>query len=105
MDIFADVSETIERWFKVQMLWSNLEAVFLSGDIAKAMPVESKKFQQIDKNWIKIMERANETTYVVKSCQSEMLKQMLPQLQKGLEECQKSLDSYLESKRAKFPRF
>jgi len=61
LEIFSDVTETIERWIKVQMLWSNLEAVFLSGDIAKAMPMESKKFQQIDKNWIKIMERANET--------------------------------------------
>merc|ERR1712217_683664 len=36
---------------------------------------------------------------------SDLLKQMLPVLSAGLETCQKSLESYLEGKRNKFPRF
>jgi hypothetical protein len=31
------------------MLWMSLVSVFTAGDIAKAMPTESKKFKQIDK--------------------------------------------------------
>ena len=34
---------------------------------------------------------------------NDMLKQMLPILAEGLEKCQKSLESYLEGKRNKFP--
>lgn len=58
--MLADVSDTIDRWLKVQGLWINLVSVFTAGDIAKQMPTESKKFKQIDKQWLKIMERAHE---------------------------------------------
>jgi dynein heavy chain len=56
----SDVSDTIERWLKVQTFWTNLVSVFSGGDIAKELPTEAKKFMNIDKQWIKIMERANE---------------------------------------------
>jgi len=39
--------------------------VFTSGDIAKAMPQESKIFKGVDKKWIKIMENAAERKNVV----------------------------------------
>ncbi|CAE8591739.1 unnamed protein product, partial [Polarella glacialis] len=101
----SDTGDTIERWFKVQQMWTSLESVFTGGDIAKQMPMEAKKFQQIDKDWIKIMQKSAETKLVVPCCQNDMLKQMLPVLSEGLEKCQKSLESYLEGKRNKFPRF
>lgn len=55
---------------EVQQMWTSLESVFTGGDIAKAMPMEvapfkgfmahlprkAKKFQQIDKDWLKIMQ-------------------------------------------------
>jgi len=69
------------------------------------MPVEAKKFQGIDKNWLKIMEKAVETKKVIPCCQNDMLKDFLPDLQKNLDVCQKSLEQYLEKKRKKFPRF
>jgi dynein heavy chain len=43
-----------------------LVAVFAAGDIAKQMPTESKKFKQIDRLWLKIMERANDNRNVIK---------------------------------------
>ncbi|CAD7937238.1 unnamed protein product [Amoebophrya sp. A120] len=101
----SDTADTIERWFKVQQMWTSLESVFTGGDIAKQMPMEAKKFQQIDKDWIRIMGKSAEMRNVVNCCQNDMLKQLLPVLQVGLEQCQKSLESYLEGKRNKFPRF
>lgn len=92
-------------WVKVQMAWTSLETVFTGGDIARQMPVEAKKFQGIDKNWLKIMEKAVETKKVIPCCQNDMLKDFLPELQKNLDVCQKSLEQYLEKKRKKFPRF
>jgi dynein heavy chain len=39
----SDTADTIERWFKVQQMWTSLESVFTGGDIAKQMPMEAKK--------------------------------------------------------------
>ena len=102
--IFSDVNETLDLWIKVQMLWTSLEAVFTGGDIAKQMPGESRKFQGIDKSWLRLMEKAVETKKVIPCCQNDILKQFLPDLYKNLELCQKSLDIYLERKRKMFPR-
>ena len=101
----SDTMDMIEKWTKVQLLWTGLESVFTGGDIAKQMPIEAKKFQHIDKDWIRIMAKSAEVRLVVGCCQNEMLKQLLPVLGQGLEQCQKSLESYLEGKRNKFPRF
>lgn len=60
IQLFCDVADVIDNWLKVQVLWTSLVSVFTGGDIAKQMPTEAKKFKQIDKAWLKIMERANE---------------------------------------------
>ena len=103
--LYSEVTDVIEKWIKVQMLWTSLVSVFTGGDIAKQMPTEAKKFRQIDKNWLKIMERANEQKNVIVCCTNDMLKSFLVQLQEGLEFCQKKLENYLENKRNIFPRF
>lgn len=42
------VSDILEVWAKVQVNWMYLQPIFDSPDISKQLPIESKKFKQVD---------------------------------------------------------
>ena len=101
----SDTGETLELWVKVQSLWGSLEAVFLKGDIPKQMPRVARRFARLDTDFQRNQTSAHATDFVLPACSNEVLKTSLPGMLVELENCQKSLFGYLESKRALFPRF
>ena len=60
----STVSDVVEQWVTVQNLWIYMEAVFSSGDIAKQLPQEAKRFSGIDKNFMKVTAKALENPQV-----------------------------------------
>eukprot|EP00754_Rhynchopus_humris_P030089 Rhum_TRINITY_DN15257_c1_g1::Rhum_TRINITY_DN15257_c1_g1_i3::g.146501::m.146501/K10408/DNAH; dynein heavy chain, axonemal len=105
MTKLSSVSEKLGLWQEVQSAWVWLEAVFAGGDIMKQLPAEAKRFAQIDKTWVKIMTKACEQRNVIGFCFDNELLDLLPNLKDQLDQCQKQLQSYLETKRRAFPRF
>lgn len=106
MNALTTVNEVMDYWMKVQSLWVYLEAVFIGGDIAKQLPQEARRFQNVDKNWVRVMDRVKDTPSVVACCTIDStLQELLPRMLDQLEICQRSLSGYLEGKRRLFPRF
>eukprot|EP00760_Papus_ankaliazontas_P001566 PhM_4_TR10512/c1_g1_i1/m.53321/K10408/DNAH; dynein heavy chain, axonemal len=101
----ASISETLDLWMEVQALWIYLEAVFSGGDIMKQLPQEAKRFAMIDKQWHKIMMKANEVRNVMTFCYGNEVLGSLPYLKEQLEALQRQLATYLEQKRGSFSRF
>ena len=57
------------------------------GDIAKQMPLEAKKFLKVDRDFVKLMNKAEATQIVLQCCANELLKNTLPVLYDELERC------------------
>ncbi|KAJ2948630.1 hypothetical protein O0L34_g7885 [Tuta absoluta] len=99
------ISEVIEEWFAVQRKWLYLEGIFVGGDIRQQLPEEAQKFDDIDKNFRKIMLDTAKRLNVVDCCTISGRLDEFIALGLGLQKCQKSLNDYLDSKRRIFPRF
>lgn len=51
----------LEEWLNCQRAWLYLEPIFSSEDINRQLPVESKRYQTMERIWRKIMKNAYET--------------------------------------------
>ena len=61
------VDQVIVSWFDVQRTWSHLESIFIgSDDIRKQLPVDSERFDDIDKEFKAMMKEMEKTPNVVK---------------------------------------
>ena len=117
------IGECIETWMMVQRKWMYLESIFIgSDDIRQQLPNEAKQFDAIDSQWIRIMNETQRHPNVLDACsvpgrsiesRSDRRRpaamsfryQTWVQLAERLENCQKSLSEYLDTKRSAFPRF
>lgn len=96
--------EVLEEWLNCQRSWLYLEPIFSSEDITQQLPVESKRYQTMERIWRKIMRNAFENREVINVCPDQRLLDSLRDCNKLLDLVQKGLSEYLETKRSAFPR-
>ena len=90
----------------MQRTWSHLESIFIgSEDIRKQLPLDSKRFDEIDTDFKKMMTEMAKATNVIKATNIPGLAEKLEVIQAKLSLCEKALAEYLETKRLAFPRF
>lgn len=63
----------MEEWMKCQGQWMYLQPIFDSADIAKQLPLESKKFKTVDGIWKNNINLAKAQVNVLKVCCTEGL--------------------------------
>ncbi|XP_065175861.1 dynein axonemal heavy chain 2-like isoform X2 [Sycon ciliatum] len=99
------ILEVTEITLTVQRQWMYLENIFVGEDIRKQLPDETKVFDSVNENWKEIMCRMNNNPNALQATHHPGLLDQLNKMNVQLEEIQKSLDMYLETKRQVFPRF
>ncbi|KAM9770210.1 dynein axonemal heavy chain 6 [Menidia menidia] len=97
--------QTLEEWLTCQRNWLYLESIFLAPDIKRQLPAESKMFLKVDKSWKEIMARVSRMPNALKAATHPELLETFKHNNSLLDEIQKCLEAYLESKRVIFPRF
>eukprot|EP00304_Pavlova_gyrans_P012708 CAMPEP_0206041750 /NCGR_PEP_ID=MMETSP1466-20131121/6142_1 /ASSEMBLY_ACC=CAM_ASM_001126 /TAXON_ID=44452 /ORGANISM="Pavlova gyrans, Strain CCMP608" /LENGTH=4121 /DNA_ID=CAMNT_0053416453 /DNA_START=38 /DNA_END=12403 /DNA_ORIENTATION=- len=99
------LSEVLDEWTTCQRNWMYLENIFGAEDIQKQLPVEASKFQKVDKFWKDQMRKTNDQPNVLEQVTKAGLLKHFAEANVSLDEIQKSLEDYLETKRQSFSRF
>lgn len=101
----SHIMECLEMIQQVQRQWLYLENIFIGEDIRKQLPRETLQFDDVNASWKTIMENINTDLNAKRATGRPGLLEKLNSMNTMLEEIQKSLDMYLETKRQIFPRF
>ena len=99
------ISDLLEVWVAVQRNWLYLQPIFESADINRQLPVEGKKFSIVDKNWRSALASAKAHPKAIEFCDNEKLLEKFKDSNVLLDQVQKGLSDYLETKRGVFARF
>ena len=99
------ISDLLEVWVAVQRNWLYLQPIFESADINRQLPVEGKKFAMVDKNWRSALAAAKANPKAIEFCDNEKLLERFRESNILLDQVQKGLSDYLETKRSVFARF
>ncbi|XP_017317258.1 dynein axonemal heavy chain 6 isoform X2 [Ictalurus punctatus] len=98
-------SQTLDEWVTCQRNWLYLESIFNAPDIQRQLPAEAKMFLQVDKSWKDIMRKVNTFPNALRAATQPELLEIFQNNNLLLDQIQKCLEAYLESKRVIFPRF
>ncbi|XP_063473624.1 dynein axonemal heavy chain 6 isoform X8 [Symphalangus syndactylus] len=98
-------NQTLEEWLTCQRNWLYLESIFNAPDIQRQLPAEAKMFLQVDKSWKEIMRKVNRLPNALRAATQPGLLETFQNNNSLLDQIQKCLEAYLESKRVVFPRF
>eukprot|EP00599_Poterioochromonas_sp_BG-1_P017876 CAMPEP_0173166600 /NCGR_PEP_ID=MMETSP1105-20130129/22117_1 /TAXON_ID=2985 /ORGANISM="Ochromonas sp., Strain BG-1" /LENGTH=3828 /DNA_ID=CAMNT_0014087887 /DNA_START=639 /DNA_END=12125 /DNA_ORIENTATION=- len=98
--------ETLDEWLTCQRNWMYLETIFGSPDIIRQLPGPAKTFQAVDKSWKLIMKQTNDEPNALKAgTHDRNRRDIFRSHNANLDQIQKDLEDYLETKRMAFPRF
>ncbi|XP_077994098.1 dynein axonemal heavy chain 6-like [Glandiceps talaboti] len=98
-------SETLDEWLNCQRNWLYLESIFSAPDIQRQLPAESKMFATVDKSWKEVMRKVNRLPNSLRAATQPGLLETFQNNNLLLDQIQKCLEAYLESKRVIFSRF
>lgn len=96
----SNADQVISSWMEVQRKWMYLESIFIgSEDIRNQLPVEAKRFEDVDRNFKSLLADVSVDLNVVRATNKPNLFDKLDALLKQLVLCEKALNDYLETKR------
>jgi dynein heavy chain, axonemal len=98
-------AETLDAWMTCQRNWLYLESIFSAPDIQRQLPDEARMFSQVDRTWKEVMRKTARNPNALKCGTVPGLLEVMQQNNILLDQIQKCLEDYLESKRLLFPRF
>ncbi|XP_012280984.2 dynein heavy chain 2, axonemal [Orussus abietinus] len=102
----STVNEVLEMILVVQKAYTYLHDIFNAEDIRKQLPKETDDFDKLSLEWRKITARMAMSSLAMDATHNPPnLLELLNKLNDSLEEIQRALEQYLETKRHIFPRF
>ncbi|KAH8862654.1 Dynein heavy chain 6, axonemal [Schistosoma japonicum] len=97
--------KTLDEWMQCQRSWLYLESIFSAPDIQRQLPSEAKSFMAVDKSYKDVMRKVQKVPLAMRAATQPGLFDTFRNNNQLLDQIQKCLEAYLESKRQVFPRF
>jgi len=102
---FYNINSILDALKKFQKMWMQLQPIFESPDINKAIPTQAKHFLLADKTWKEQIKIIKDNPNVKQYCSKDSLLKVLKDSNAILEDVEAKLNDYIEKKKGIFPRF